>query len=232
MKGSQGSLYEDSPTGISIELGISTLRTVTKIVLGLAGLGLLANIFMMPDASTSTAQGASEPEAWVPSATSRTPAGYEQGLAERAKLAEAELAKERLSEAPLPSPQHTLRVEGCISSNNCAFHLVGVATSNPYLQLSVIASEAKNWEEADWQAAVKYTQEKARWARANPTAAVQDFDGMPINAPYFPTAVYNVSKRLDRVSVGTATGRRTKEPRKGVPGWDAHNDPSRNNLPF
>lgn len=93
-------------------------------------------------------------------------------------------------------------------------------------------SEADKWTEADWTLAIEFAKERGRWAKANPYGALQQYDGMPESAPFFPTAMANIGQRLNSVSVGVATGRKSKEPRKGVPGWVANNDPTRTNLSF
>ena len=124
------------------------------------------------------------------------------------------------------------RVEACLKARNCAFHLVGVATREPYLQLAVIATEARKWSGADWDAAVSAARQKGLWAKAYPREAMVELDGMPVNAPFFPKAVANVGQRLTSFSTGVSQVRQSKVPRAGVPGWDAKNEPSRDKLPL
>lgn len=200
------------------------MTTFTKLLLALAGVGLLASAILSPAPDHPNSPGAA-PYASKPSGK---PAGYEEDLAKRAEQARLQLVQ---TEAERPELDFA-RMTQCVEANNCAFHVVGVATMTPNLQMSVMPAEANTWTEAEWNLAVEFAKERGRWARANPYLAMQQYDIMPESAPFFPTAMDNIGKRLNSVSVGIASGRRSKEPRRGVPGWDAKNDPSRDKLSF
>lgn len=199
---------------------------MSKFLKGLGVLlvvGAVANVLVKPaDQTSSVSQSAG-----TPSSTSRLPEGYEADLVKRAEEARVQIQKEQ----PVVNRESMAKVQKCFDANNCAFHLVGIASEKPYLQLSVMETEARSWNDADWFAAVSHAKERGRWARANPRDAVLQYDTLPETAPFFAAGVANVSKRLKSVSVGTTNERKTKEPRRGVPGWTAKNDASRSMLP-
>lgn len=198
------------------------MNTFTKSLLALAGLGLLAHVFISP-APNQTASPDVTPYASNPYGL---PADKGEDLSERAERVRLQIA---LTEAEQPALDFA-KMTQCVEANNCAFHVVGVASLTPSLQLSVMPDEAKTWTESDWNLAVEFAKDRGHWARANPYSAMQQYDVMPESAPYFPTAMANLEQRLNSVSVGVASGRRSNEPRKGVPGWAAKNDPARTNL--
>lgn len=116
------------------------------------------------------------------------------------------------------------RVERCLRANACAYHIVGIGTVEPILQMSVMAGSAVSWAEADFQAAEYLSRQAASKARDNPQFAVIQFDGLPESAPFFPRAVANVEQRLTRYSVAVVGARKSLPPRAGVPGWQPLED--------
>lgn len=111
------------------------------------------------------------------------------------------------------------RVEDCLRKNGCAYHLVGIATYEPTLQLSVIAETAAGWAGADFLAAEHLARQTTLEAKADPLSAIKRYEGLAESAPFFPKAVANVGQRLNRYSVAVVTERKKRSPRADVPGW-------------
>lgn len=169
--------------------------------------GLLVNSALRPETPTATlparaAISTSTPPAQVASASEPKPAPAVPPM-----------------ESTLEGQAAIKRVEDCLRRNACAYHLVGIATYEPTLQLSVIAETATRWTGADFLAAEHLARQTTLRAKAEPSSAIKQYEGLAESAPFFPKAVANVAQRLDRYSVAVVTARKKRAPRSGVPGW-------------
>jgi hypothetical protein len=125
------------------------------------------------------------------------------------------------------SSPSSAKLEKCFDRKNCGFHIVGGGTLNPYLLLSVHATEAMKWTEQEWQAARAAAEEKTHWARSNPGPALEHLAGIPPDAPAASRLAWNLQKRLLTYHVGVSDVRMTRGPKKGQPGWDTPSELTR-----
>jgi hypothetical protein len=152
-------------------------------------------------------------------------------MPERASIA----AEHKRQIAPYQAEQAALsnnRVADCLTRRDCAYHLNGIASATPYLQLAVINTEGTQWSYSDWAAAVRATRQEAIWAQSNPESALRRWEELPATAPFFPRAASNIRDGLRTFSVGIAAERKKKSPRIGVPGWITVNAPERDQVPL